>query len=672
MMKMGHRKLRIADCRLRIEDPRSPSGGGKSAIFNLQFAICILLFILFAVFLPSPALAKEAKPPKFVGVRVGIADRYKAGLWTQVEVTLLGGSDLLAGEVSVIVPDGDGVPGRVSTPPRSPCRVLPGRETVVRLITRFGRVDGNLRAEFRVGGRVVASRTFNAGSQADDEHFMQALELQKLIVSVDASPLDVEGESKPGHLDAEAKPVVAHVNDVERLPTQWYAYEGVDAIILSTSRPKMYGKSAANDARMQALDQWVHMGGRLVLCVGSQGKKILAESSLLKQFAPGRFEKTVPLRQTGAIETYCGSRTSIGRAGGAEMSRLADVRGVIEADDRGIPLVIRTARGFGQVIFVAVDLDEPPLDKWPDRPLLVARLLDIPAGHADEPRENAAMMHYGYDDLAGQMRSALDRFTGVRLVPFWLVAGLIVGYILLIGPADYFFLRKVVGRMEWTWLTFPLAVALVCVVAYVLACQLKGGRLRVNQIDLVDVDAASGQMRGATWLNVFSPQTESFDFTVEPRGADGRAMPDARVLMAWLGLPGSGLGGMNPHANGPMLWNEDFRYATDLDALYSVPIQVWSTKSLTARWNAPTTAYPAADLAEGDRVLLGSITNTLPFPLRDCVLIHGGSAYQLGTLSPGESRQLGPMLKRTELKTFLTKTTVVSGGADRVAGAHAL
>ena len=425
----------------------------------------------------------------------------------------------------------------------------------------------------------------------------------------------------------------------------------------------MYGKSAANDARMQALDQWVHMGGRLVLCVGSQGKKILAESSLLKQFAPGRFEKTVPLRQTGAIETYCGSRTSIGRAAGAEMSRLADVQGVIEADDRGIPLVIRTARGFGQVIFVAVDLDEPPLDKWPDRPLLLARLLDMPTGHADEPRENAAMMHYGYDDLAGQMRSALDRFTGVRLVPFWLVAGLIVGYILLIGPADYFFLRKVVGRMEWTWLTFPLAVALVCVVAYVLACQLKGGRLRVNQIDLVDVDAASEQMRGATWLNVFSPQTESFDFTVEPRGADGRAMPDARVLMAWLGLPGSGLGGMNPHANGPMLWNEDFRYATDLDALYSVPIQVWSTKSLTARWNAPTTAYPAADLAEGDRVLLGSITNTLPFPLRDCVLMHGGSAYQLGTLSPGESRQLGPTLKRTELKTFLTKTTVVSGGA---------
>ena len=62
------------------------------------------------------------------------------------------------------------------------------------------------------------------------------------------------------------------VSDVERLPTQWYGYEGVDAVILSTSRPEIYAKLTANDARVQALDQWVRMGGRLVLCVGSQGE----------------------------------------------------------------------------------------------------------------------------------------------------------------------------------------------------------------------------------------------------------------------------------------------------------------------------------------------------------------------------------------------------------------
>ena len=49
---------------------------------------------------------------------------------------------------------------------------------------------------------------------------------------------------------------------------------------------------------------------------------------------------------------------------------------------------------------------------------------------------------------------------------------------------------------------------------------------------------------------------------------------------------------MNPHASGPSLWTEQFRYATDLDALFGVPIQVWSTKSLTARWEAPSRGLP--------------------------------------------------------------------------------
>ena len=61
---------------------------------------------------------------------------------------------------------------------------------------------------------------------------------------------------------------------------------------------------------------------------------------------------------------------------------LGDVQGTVEASDADLPLVIRTARGFGQVIFFAGDLDEPPLKAWSDRPLFVARLLDLPAGAA--------------------------------------------------------------------------------------------------------------------------------------------------------------------------------------------------------------------------------------------------------------------------------------------------
>jgi hypothetical protein len=611
----------------------------------------------------SQAFAQQLELPKIVGVRVGIADRYKAGLWTQVEVTLLGGSESLSGELSVIVPDGDGVLGRVSNLPSQPCQVLQGQKSVVRLITRFGRVDSDLTVEFRVDGRVVASRTFSTAFEADGEHFLPAIEFQKLIVSVGAASVGVEDAGKLSGLDTEFQPVAARIDDVERLPMRWCGYEGVDAVIVSTSRPDIYRKLAANNARVQALDQWVRMGGRLVLCVGKEGAEVLAEGSPFRQFVPGRLDKMISFRQTGALETYCLSRLSASEAAGGKAvmraPRLTDVQGVVEASESGVPLIVRTARGFGQVIFVAADLDELPLRKWSDRPQLVAKLLDLPTSRKEESKDSSAMMHYGYSDISGQMRSALDRFTGVRLVPFWLVAGLIVIYILLIGPGDYFFLRKVVGRMEWTWVTFPVIVLLVCVASYVLAYRLKGDQLRVNQFDLVDVDAASGRTRGATWLNVFSPRMESFNFSVQPRTLDGGQVPDARVWMAWLGLPGSALGGMNPHANGPLLWTEQFRYASDLDGLFGVPIQVWSTKSLTARWEGPNTACPEADLSETDQVLSGSITNTLSFPLRRCILACGGSVYELGDLQPNQAERIGPTSKRSELKTLLTHQTAV-------------
>lgn len=652
--------MKTGDCRKLIVDRAGRSVG-------------LLLFLVAGV-LASAAEGQEIKPPKFVGVRVGIGERYKVGTWTQVELILEGGSQVLTGSVSVIVPDGDGVPGCVTTAPTKPVEVLPGRLTPVRLVTRFGRVSGDVRAVFCVGNHVVAEQTFRAGLQPDEEHFGEALQRQSLIVSVGGSPLAVEGEGKPGVLEDEGKPVVAHVTNVEELPSQWCAYEGVSAVVLSTSQPEMYRKLAANNVRWQALDQWVRMGGTLVLCVGSQGDEVLAENQPLRQFLPGRFVAGGTLSQTGAIETYLKSQKSIAQATGERpklrIARLADIQGAVEVDEGGIPLVVRSAREFGQVVFVAMDLDQWPLSKWQDRPQLLARLLDLPTAGRESQGENAAMMHYGYQDLAGKMRGQLDQFRGVKIVPFWIVAGLIVGYIILIGPVDYFFLRNVVRRMEWTWVTFPLIVVLVCAGAYFLAYALKGDQIRVNQIDLVDVDAASGQMRGASWMNVFSPRMASFKFSMEPQGVDGKALPDSRVLMGWLGLMGSGVGGMNSHADRSALWGNHFSYAADLDALDGVPIQVWSTKSLTARWSAGSAACPAADLTESDRTLTGSITNTLPFTLRECAVLYGGSAYEIGTMAPGQVVRLGPAVKRMELKTFLTKMISERNGAGYEGGAY--
>ena len=624
-------------------------------------------WLLLGVLLwPAAACAQQAELPEFVNIRVGFADQYKAGAWTPVELTLRGGTLPATGRVTVTVHDNDGVPCRVAAQEAS-CQVLPGQETSVTAYVRFGHRSDSLEATFQVGRETLASKTFEAAGEPDAEHFRDALQSRGLIVHVGRASAGLEEAASLVKTDMrEPRAVVARVQDAGWLPTRWYGYEGVDTVVLSTSQPEIYRKLTSNNARVEALDQWVRLGGTLVLSVGSQADEILRGDAPLARFAPGRFASLVSLHQAGALETYASSSIAVpspvgNEQAGIRAARLADVKGKIDLSEGDLPLVIRTARGFGQVVFIAVDLDRPPLSRWGDRRLLAARLLDLPTSEAPQD-EKAVGTQYGFSDLAGQLRSALDQFEGVRLVPFSVVAILVIVYILLIGPGDYFFLRKFVRRMEWTWATFPAIVVLFSVGAYVMAYRLKGDQLRIHQVDLVDVDAA-GSARGTTWVNVFSPQKDTFNLALRPHLPDGRTPDHAKSILAWLGLPGEGMAGMyspRARASGSMLWAGQYAISPGLDEVIGAPIQVWSTKSFSGRWSAASeTPLVEAHLADEDRLPVGKVVNRLGFPLSQCMLAYDRWAYELGTLAPNQAAEIGPSTRRTELKTLLTGRKLV-------------
>ena len=283
--------------------------------FKVQ-VMAVMGLLLFS----AAAFSQPPEAPQITGVHVGLADRYRVGLWTQVEIVLQGGSQAVAGEVSAIVPDGDGVPSRVSTAADQPCRLSPGGETRVRLLCRFGRVHGTLRAELRVDGKLVAQRTFETAASPDAEHFLPGLESQGLVVAVGEASVGLEEAVKLASVEPEDRPATARLTRIEQLPTHWYGYEGVDAVILSTSRPEIYGKLAAHGDQVQALDEWVQMGGRLVFCAGAQAEKVLAADGPLRRFAPGRLAKMLSLGRTAAWESYCGSRIGLPQVGNAPVT----------------------------------------------------------------------------------------------------------------------------------------------------------------------------------------------------------------------------------------------------------------------------------------------------------------------------------------------------------------
>lgn len=611
----------------------------------------------------SLVVAQSARQgPEVVSLRYGFGGKYKAGHFTPVQVDLRGGRENLACLVELTVPDGDGYPTVIGT--ERPLQLLAGQPHRVTMYAKPGRVSSTTQVTLREAttGAVVARRQFDSSPLPDQDHYEEALlSTQRLFVSLGPS-IGVESAVAIRRREVDRSADIARLEQASELPTRWYGYDGVDMLVLSTSQPEIYRQLPPDSPQWAALDEWIQLGGRLLVCVGREAPEMLAADGPLARYAPGSFDEVVPLRDFASLEEYSEDLVNpvpLGRGGrGLEVARLTGVQGLVEvraADD--LPLVVRSPYGLGQVVFMALDLDDVRLDAWKAREKFVARLLGLPT--RPSPSEDTdTQRYYQTYDLASELRSGLDQFQGVKVAPFWLVAVLVLGYIVLIGPGDYFFVRRVLKRMEYTWITFPIIVIVVSGGAYLLARWMKGDELLVNQIDVVDVDLSSGLVRGTSWTQVFSPVAAGYDVASRAELPTGAVDDSAQTLVTWLGLPGPLLGGMNQAAGDAPLWSRPYRLASQFEAMLGVPIQVWSTKGFTTRWHSRSAA--GADWIEADlqgrsnNGLEGTITNRLDVPLKDAFLVYGDWYFRLDELAAGatfelDANRVGRRTLRSEL-----------------------
>lgn len=603
-------------------------------------------------------------PVEIVRVSVGFDGQYKLGAWTPVDVTIRCGDAPVGGVLSLIVPDGDAVDVRYPPLYKTDYSfgLVPGQEKVVRRYVRFGQAAASLTVEFSTEGRGVCRRRFSVADAASGGLPAPREPQHRIYLVVGADDcLGLEELVRSASPDEPAAVSAVRIDDAAHLPDQWFGYEGVDAVILCGKRLDAYQAFAAGSDRNRALQQWVRLGGRLVLSAGADGERLFRGDGPFAPFAPGAWQRTSGLTNAAALEAYAeAAQPVLGVEPGKELpAAKMDIRdGVVEAHEGDVPLVVRSARGFGQIVFLAVDIDRPPLSNWIGRLPLMERLLDVAAEVKTETKSGSLPASpYGVVDLTGQLNKALGEFPGVRLVPFWVVAAAIVAYLLIIGPLDYLFLRKVLGRMVFTWVTFPLVAAAVSGIAYLAAHQLKGTHVRLNQAEIVDVDAADRAVRGTVWVQLFSPRLDVYNLSLGPDSHEH--FSDGPAILTWLGQAGSALGGMSNRAALQPFAGRDYFYPPSLDTLKNVPIQSWATKSFLGRWQAAAVKVPAASLVDEGPLLEGQVTNRLAVPLRNAALLYQHWAHELGDLAPGQSAPLGAAARRSHLAAYLLGEKVV-------------
>ncbi|MCA9236079.1 MAG: hypothetical protein KDA44_11445 [Planctomycetales bacterium] len=644
------------------------SRGSRSFVVR---ALAVAMIVAATATVPSRAGAEEG--PQIVGLQLGFNGSCKLGCWTQAEVTLLGGDKPLTGVLQVTAEDADGVPAATISPPTRAVGVQPGVETTARVFLRPGKSGGAITVRFLVDGKPAATETFRPALEPNPRQIKYPLAATNELIVL-AGPAAGIGEliRSDSSDNEQAATIASRLKSVEQLPLEWYGYEGVSTVILTTSEPEFYRPLAQNPQRVEALLQWIERGGKLVLFCGSAAEELLGDGGPLAPFVPGEFAGMAPLRETAPLDNFIITDESLNR--GRIDIRVPQIDGVVGQvlayggrTQRDLPLVVRTRRGLGEITFVAVDPESPPIANWSARPAFLRRALGWRARTAADDQAAAALSQgSGYPDLTNQLRGALDaRFVGVTPAPFGLVALLVVLYIALIGPGDYFFVKRVLKRMELTWVTFPTAVVATSLAAYWLANYYKGDQLRINQVEIVDVDVARNMARGTVWTHLFNPRVQRYDFQLAPRFA-GADVVDAERLVGWLGLAGDDLGGMQGAGSQAPDLRPSYEFAPDLSAMLDLPVPEWSTKSLTARWTGAVAPAIAAQLTLADDELVeGRIENRSSLPWDACVLLHGRWAYRLSPIPPGGSVDIGPDLRPTTIKTRLT---AASAGDDAVVG----
>jgi hypothetical protein len=628
--------------------------------------IRLLLSVALTAVIAAPAAAQTGREKvSFRNVRVGyppgphnaspdeavLGNRppmFKAGAWTPILVDIqnTGRYDPATDGpaiVSVDVADSDDTLNTYSAP-------LPqfdeGGSASVILYTRPGSHYADITVRVQAKGRDICTPRQTSYSGLD------ANQLLYLALGSRLPGLKTPGgPSSPQPMGATSRAEVGLITRIVELPPLWFGYGSADVVILATSdRDFISGLVSDQSGRRAALAEWVRRGGKLIVCAGKNRDQFAGAPELLA---------LLPMTVEGPYVAQEAALKWIDGGGASDDSTLANADGkpveftklsarpdrparVLMEGPTPSPLVVQAAYGLGRVTLVAFDPDVRPVLGWKGEANFWEQLLrgsgpGLATTQTGNQFGNLGGRYGGdqADEALLNYVNRLDQFEGVPVISFGWVALFILLYILVVGPLDYLFLKKVVKRLELTWITFPTVVLAVSAGAYFTAYHLKGSDLRINRIDVVDYDYQTKQAYGRSYLSIFSPRIQKYTIGFAPSEGWAGAPDDAATagtVVSWFGTPKIGRQSFFRHS---------YEYARNAEGLLSVPINVWSTKGFQGEWVAPldkdkppfmhSVTHPPTQ----PTVIAGSVTNNLPVDLEDAILIYKGSVINLGTMLPG-------------------------------------
>lgn len=650
-------------------------------MFSRDFLIRICLSLIAAcVFSVSPAHAGVS----IESAEVSVGQVTRPGVWTGLAFTLSSTDDVEC-RVEAVATDPAGSPAtfpsqtlhlRAESPVSGTLFFIPGRlqDTInVNVVS----VDGDVLAT----KRLISG---DAGTESTDFAIVEhSVPIWLAVGTIGNSQSGKAANQLLKKLLVDRGVHLTQLESARTFPDQWRALSAVNTVILA-------GNFEFSAAQSSALDHWIRQGGHVVVIVGTRVDE-LTESPIAEWALDGRSVTASSLSDLSGLEAAARSSFRIPIVSRIKGSVITAPDGTDLVTSIEGALMTRSALGFGRITLLGVDVDRPPLSRWRSLDSFIAAVTDLPTTPSDEGSTAQRISHSGITELATQLQIGMETIPHVGERSTLTVLGLVLLFLLIIGPLDYFLVHRVLRKPGLTWITFPSIVTVAGLLAASVASGANGHELRCRMCELIDVDADSGFIRKTVWTSVYSPEHRRYRIRVnhvpDTLAGSTSSSPDdtttshdtASSWLRWTATPESNFGGMYRPA-GLNLGGAGYEFSETPSAIENLPIPAASARILTS--SAMSSVSP--DLFELNLKQAGTghlsrdstFIHHLASPIEDWLLVYGNRVYfhdfrggEMGssTIEPGAVwAATGETTGGRELRSFLTGSSFQRTGRKRV------
>lgn len=477
--------------------------------------------------------------------------------------------------------------------------------------------------------RIGEMRLLLQGDRPEEEHRrevqIEPMEPNWFVVGVLSNNATLLNSLSDMSVEKTTKTVVLHL-DPDLLPTQAAAMSRIDTLFLHD-----IALDRLRPEQQAALEQWVWLGGQLVIGGGSHANQTTAGVADLLPVTVHQLERNVSLAplqemlprtsedETSEDET---SETMITQTlpNPTTVNQVELKTGAVALDTKN--LITGQAWGNGRVFFARFDL--AILRSWLGEAKLWEQVLkDIPQLVPPETLN---------------LRSVLE-IPGLSLPSIGLLILFMGGYVVVIGPLNFLLLRKY-QRVDLAWLTTPAIVILFIIGTYGAGVLGRGINPKVFHLAIVQGEEGREVGMAKAYIGIFSPYRNNYTLTfpgealVAPENPFNFNLNDAslrKARMVWTETTSEirnvliDVGSMHPFV---------------LEHRVALPLRVRSS----LHWQEPqqdrTGQRNRQNIPQEAWQIAGEIANEGSDPLYDVIVTNGTMFQQIGTIPPGKSRSV--------------------------------